>query len=244
MTRTQRQIETVRKADACIQVLDLAQRPRPGVPVSVEQEGHGFVFGCVVPDLSAWSEPERRRYRDRLDDLFNRVVPAPLPPSEPRTVRWQLAERLPLAQLPRRLEQLAAAGNAIEVHVWGQAAGMDEAGDEREAGRRLAGLYALCFAQPAVRGVFWNGFADGEEGVRGGLLRADLAPKYGFRALHKLIHVDWHTRAAGRTDEAGMFRFRGFFGPYRLVVECAAGPRVETFTFCRGAPPPAAIVRC
>src|SRR2546427_7924163 len=51
----------------------------------------------------------------------------------------------------------------------------------RSVGRRVAELYTLCFAHPAVGSVFWNGFADGEESG-GGLLRRDFAPKYAHKA--------------------------------------------------------------
>jgi hypothetical protein len=241
LTRTQRHIEACRKGDAGVEVRDASGRPRAGVAVSVEQESHDFVFGCVVPDLNTLSDAERQRYRARLAELFNRVVPAEPPPSaESGVLRVDVAERVHLGALRLRLDDLAADGLPLQVHVWGEAAGMTEA-DERAVGRRVAELYTLCFAHRAVEGLFWNGFADGERGARGGgLLRRDLAPKYAHKALQKLIGFDWHTRAAGRTDAGGVFRFRGFYGRYRVVTDVGGPtPDVQTLTLrgpsCPGA---------
>jgi hypothetical protein len=225
LTRTLDHIEEFRKGDACIEVRDVLGQPCAGVPVSVEQEGHEFPFGCVVPDLDAFSAQDRDRYRARLDEVFNRVILAGQPScSKPGMLRVDLAEPTHLGLLRLRLDQLAASGLSLEVHAWGAAAGMTEATNatsqgERGVGRRVAELYTLCFSHPAVSAIVWNGIADGEQDVRGGgLLRRDLAPKYAHKALAKLIGFQWHTRAAGMTDAEGTFRFRGFFGDYRVVV--------------------------
>jgi hypothetical protein len=219
VTRTQRQIDACRQGDACIPVRDASGRACAGVAVSVEQESHAFAFGCVVPDLTAFSDAERMRYRTRLDEVFNRLVAPGAPPAvEPNVLRVELAERIHLGQLRLRLDQLAASGVPLQVHVWGETVGMTDL-SEHDAGRRIAELYTLCFAHPSVAGMFWNGFADGEPGVRsGGLLRRDFAPKYAHKVLQKLIGFDWHTRAAGVTDAAGLFHFRGYYGDYRLVA--------------------------
>jgi hypothetical protein len=241
VTRTQRQLEACRQGDACLRVLAPSGQPLPGVPVSVEQESHDFRFGGVVPDLDSLAGADRSRYRERLDEVFNTLVPAGSPSPGPGGLRVDAAEPIRLGQLNSRLDQFALGGLPLEVHVWGEAVGMTPATDvsspeERELGRRVAELYTLCFAHPAVRGVFWNGFADGDPGARGGgLLRRDLAPRYAHAVLRKLIGSLWHTRAAGVTDAAGLFRFRGFFGDYRAVADLGEPPAlVGTFAFRRG----------
>lgn len=212
MTRIQRQIEVDRKGDACVVVRDETGRAQPGVPVALEQESHEFRFGCVVSN--------RARYQARLEEVFNHI-------GELDALRVELPDRVPLGQLWRRLDQLGAGDQPLHVHVWGSTVGMKalpadrEPSDsvEREIGHRVAELYTLCFAHPSVHGVFWHGFADGDEDARGGgLLRRDCSPKYAYRALQKLIDVVWHSRAAGETDRDGRFPFRGFFGDYRVVV--------------------------
>jgi len=241
LTRTQRHIIEIRQGDASIQIRDALGRPCAGIPISVEQESHAFQFGCIVPELTGYSESERNRYRARLDEVFNCVVPAELPPpADPGVRRADVTEPMPLGRLRLRLDELAAPGVAVQVQVWGAAMGLaatDNSGlDERAAGKRVAEVYMLCFAHPAVSGIFWNGFTDAEPGSGGGgLLRRDLAPKYAYRVLQKLIAFDWHSRAKGVTDATGQFRFRGFFGDYRIVADRGAvDPLVQTIAFRRG----------
>jgi hypothetical protein len=241
LTRTQRHLEAFRTGEACIQVRDASGRPLANTPVSVEQESHAFLFGCVVPDLTAFSDADQDRYRARLEEVFNRLLSTRLPSSEPGVLRVEVAERIHLGLLRLRLDQFAAPGQQLHVHVWGETAGMSASADsgslsDRDVGRRVAELYTLCFSHPAVGGLFWNGFADGQSDVRGGgLLRRDLAPKYAHKVLQKLIGSLWHTRAEGLTDAHGLFRFRGFFGGYRVVANVRDSPAlVQTITFHRG----------
>jgi hypothetical protein len=239
VTRTERQVEALRKGDACIQVRDVSDQPCAGAPISVEQESHEFSFGCVVPELSTLSDADRERYRARLDEVFNCLIPAT--ETESDVLRVELAGRVHLGALRLRLDQLSTVG-LHQVHVWGEAVGLHESPDsgdeERDAGRRVADLYTLCFSHPAVSGVFWRGFVDGDSGVcGGGLLRRDLAPKYAFKVLQKLIGMVWHSRAAGVTDTEGLFRYRGFYGDYRVAAEIGGSAAlVETIALRRGRP--------
>jgi hypothetical protein len=236
LTRTQRHIEAFRKGNVCIQARDADGRPCAGIPISVEQESHEFLFSCIEPDLSAFSEADRERRRARLEEVFNHLVPVGA--AEPSILRVNLAERVPLGRLRLRLEECAASSGSLQVHVWGAAVGLTDAADcdERDAGTRLTELYTLCFAQPSVGGIIWHGFADAEPGAHGaGLLRRDLAPKYAHKLLRKLIGFCWHTRAAGVTDASGRFRFHGFFGAYRIVADIGEpSALVQTSAFCRG----------
>jgi hypothetical protein len=232
LTRTQRLIAEHRQGDAAVRVRDGSGRPRAGVPVWVEQESHEFVFGCVVPDLGDLPAPDRARYHARLGELFNRVVPAGAP-SAADAVRVEPPDRVHLGVLRVGLDRLAAGGMPLEVHVDGRTVGLADR-SERDAAHRLAELYTLCFAHPAVRGIFWNGFWEGEEGVKSGLLRRDLSPTTAFRHLQKLIDVVWHTRAAGVTDAAGVFRFRGFHGDYRVGIQVGERMEVSRLSLRRG----------
>src|SRR5262249_9750211 len=90
---------------------------------------------------------------------------------------------------------------------------------ERDFAKSVFNLYALCFSHPEVRSIVWQGFSEREPVVAGaGLLREDLSPKPAFQMLRKLIGEVWHSRASGTADADGRFRFRGYFGQYRLVV--------------------------
>ena len=192
----------------------------------------------MVSDLSGFSDDDRARCDRRLREVFNVVRRAKDdPPVDTDVLKVDLSDfpkRLHLAQVQRELDRFNASatrqGSAmpdVQVYVSGRTIGwcLDQRppginmDDEQKAAQSLAGLYTLCLAHPRVRGVFWCGLSDRERGVEGGgLLRTDLSPKPAHRTLRKLIHVVWHTRDRGRTDALGRFRFRGFFGTYRVVV--------------------------
>jgi hypothetical protein len=237
VTRTQRRIEANRQGEMCIEIRDPAGRPCAGVPVWVEQETHAFVFGCVAPELQALLEPDRQRCMNQLNQVFNRLTPAGQSP-DPGVIPVRVPEGVELGRFQRHLDGVAAGGLPLEVYVWGRSVGPGpERGDrERAVAERVAELYTLCFAQVAVRGLFWAPFWDGEAGAASsGLLRLDFAPKLAFRYLDKLIGTIWHTRANGETDTAGRWRFRGFFGEYRVVAQVGEAATVALFAGHGGA---------
>lgn len=242
VTRTQRQIEEVRKGDWCVQVGDAAGLLRAGVPIWVEQETHAFRFACIAPDLGGVGEPDRQRCTARLNEVFNHVVPAD-GRADPDAIRVDVPDGVHLGQFRLELDRRSADGRPLEVHVHGRSVGLRLVLDgtaERIAADRVASLYALCFAHSAVGGIVWDGFWDGEpRATGGGLLRGDFAPRPAFRYLHKLITTVWHSRASGVTDADGRFEFRGFFGNYRVVARAsdeAATTAVVSFRISGGSP--------
>ncbi len=238
MNRTEVQIDRYRKGTALIQVQHQDGQACAGAHVSVEQETHQFLFGGMVSGLSDFSVYDRERYHRRTQEVFNIVR------REDHDLRVganvltldlsNSNERMHLAEVYRELDSVnVPSGHGkpsppkLYVYVSGRTIGLRdhqyrhgmEANDEGKAARYVAGLYTICFSHPSVRGLFWCGVSDREEGVSGGgLLRRDLSPKHAHKTLRKLIHVIWHTRARGETDVLGQFRFRGFFGAYRVVV--------------------------
>jgi hypothetical protein len=242
VTRTQRQIEGHRQGEACLHVIDAAGRPCAGIAVWAEQETHAFVFGCVQPELSGVAETDRRRCADRLAEMFHELRPADAAP-DPGVTRIDVPDGVHVGQFSRELDRLASAGLPLEVYVSGRFAGIGSL-PERDAADRVAALYTICFAHPSVRAIIWSGFRDGESGVDGGgLLRTDFAPKPAFRFLHKLIASVWHSRAVGVTDADGRFRFRGFFGDYRVGVRTGEVTTTEPLLHRRGAGPTVLQVR-
>ncbi len=234
----QTQIERFRKGTSGILVRHQDGRPCAGAHVSVEQETHDFLFGCVVPDLHHLSPGDRERYQRRVREPFNfvqgdhhdsRVC------ADTRTVDLSKADqRIHLAKVQRCLDRLsepaaqASTGlRGLHVYVSGRTVGLSAVerqsrpsiGNEREAAKRVAAFYTLCFSHPAVQAIFWKGVSDREPGVNGqGLLRDDLSPKHAHKTLLKLVRSIWHTRVRGQLDSLGWFRFRGFFGSYRVVI--------------------------
>lgn len=224
---------------------DTGNHTRAGIHVSVEQETHEFLFGCIVPDLSLFSDGERHRYNSRLHEVFNRVRDAnQTQAAGPDTVivdasnREGTLNRIHLGVLRSNLDRLALGGRKLDVFVSGRTVGVStlshgsgsHAPSERDFGYRVADLYTLCFSHPSVRAIFWEGFSDGEATTCGltpsvgiddqgcGLLKRDLSPKHAHKILRKLIGTIWHSRANGETNSHGQFQFRGFFGNYRVVV--------------------------
>jgi endo-1,4-beta-xylanase len=97
-------------------------------------------------------------------------------------------------------------------------------GEKRQADY-VEGLYTILFSHPAVQGIGWWNFVDGDwDRNPGGLLRADLSPKLAYERLRRLIHEKWRTQAAGKTDRTGTVAFRGFAGHYQITVQTAKGP--------------------
>lgn len=86
-------------------------------------------------------------------------------------------------------------------------------------------FYQVLFSHPAVAAITWWDLSDygAWMGAPGGLLRQDLSPKPAYERLQALITKAWRTRAVGKTDAAGRFTFRGYFGRYRIDVGSTTG---------------------
>ena len=140
---------------------------------------------------------------------------------EPRTMRF------PLDSVRRILDRYATLGKELHITEF-----TPQSGGKAITGSHLTGewdqaaqadyavkFYTQCFAHPAVVALTWWDLCDhGSWQPGGGLLRKDLSPKPVYEQLHRLIHTTWHTRAAGTTDAAGRFPFRGFLGDYTLTL--------------------------
>jgi endo-1,4-beta-xylanase len=146
---------------------------------------------------------------------------------EPRTMRF------PLERVRKILDQYAALGKELHITEF-----TPSSGGQRITGSHLKGVwdekaqadyavkfYKACFAHPAVMAVTWWDLCDNGSWLKGGgMLRADLSPKPVYTQLKKLIHTDWKTRTASKTDAAGKLAFRGFHGSYTITVDTPSGP--------------------
>ena len=170
-----------------------------------------------------------------MADVFNRLL-ASGQNAVPGTTAVEISGSVRLRELGIEMDRLAANRQVVEILLRGRSVGLYAGATDAEeaaAAERVAELYTFCFAHPAVNSIVWDGIWDGEASAQcGGLLRADLAPKRAFRYLQKLIGIIWHSRAAGQTDPDGRFRFRGFFGTYRVAARVGESPAmVAQFKF-------------
>ena len=90
---------------------------------------------------------------------------------------------------------------------------------ERQA-EAIEEFYRISFGHPAVEAIIYFGMADNDVfRPSSGLLDNNFQPKPAWHRLLKLLREEWSTRAAGQTAADGTFRFRGFFGDYRVVID-------------------------
>jgi hypothetical protein len=86
-------------------------------------------------------------------------------------------------------------------------------------------IYRLAFGHPAIESINYWGFSD--RGIwrdEGGWLDKDYRPKPIYERLTRLIKGLWMTRNLSlKTDDAGVVRFKGFYGKYRVSVRMAGG---------------------
>ncbi len=130
---------------------------------------------------------------------------------------YQSAGPWPTEDLDARLARLDAL--QLPLHV-SQVMIPGPARDEERQADAVEAFYRAAFSNSNVRSISWWDLSDrfALAGAPGGLLRAELTPKPAYDRLVRLIHAQWSTNTFGRSDPAGAFAFRGFFGRYRLRV--------------------------
>lgn len=142
-------------------------------------------------------------------------------------------------QLIETLDRFAKFGLPIQItefdmfgKLWGDT---PEQIDSAQA-EFLRQFLVTVFSHPAVGGFTMWGFWDGRHWMGNSpLLRKDWSPKPGYHVYRDLVLKRWWTNAAGASDAAGRYGFRGFYGTYRVQVE-HQGRRVEReVRFDRGA---------
>jgi GH35 family endo-1,4-beta-xylanase len=189
----------------------------------------------IVNDYYVLADGHPPFYR-LLEEALARGVPFDgigIQAHEPRTMRF------PLERVKRTLDKYGALGKGLHITEFTPASsgqpitGSDNLGgvwDEAAQADYAVKFYRVCFAHPQAVALTWWELCDAHAWLKGGgLLRNDLTPKPVHEALRKLIHQGWHTRLEGTTDQAGVFRIRGFYGQYQ--VRLAEGARQATASF-------------
>ncbi len=108
----------------------------------------------------------------------------------------------------------------------------DSAEDEAIQAELIERLYSIWFSHKAVEAIiYWNltdGYAAfapqgdmtaGENVYRGGLLRFDMSKKPAYEMIHHLFNERWITKTETETDNAGVAKFKGFYGDYELTID-------------------------
>ncbi|MEX2382661.1 MAG: endo-1,4-beta-xylanase [Opitutales bacterium] len=91
--------------------------------------------------------------------------------------------------------------------------------DEEQRAKDLVRFYKVCFAHPAVEGIYMWGFWDGRHWRKNaGLWDRDWNPKPAAEAYRNLIQREWHTEGTVKVTD-GRLSFRGFPGDYVLRVD-------------------------
>ena len=107
-------------------------------------------------------------------------------------------------------------------------------------------FYTLLFSHPSVRAITWWDLSDlnAWQGAPAGLVRKDMSPKPAYTRLMQLIHKQWWTTAAVKTDRRGSAARRVFYGAYTLTVTDAHSHTItRAVTFPEAAPPLSVTVR-
>jgi hypothetical protein len=107
----------------------------------------------------------------------------------------------------------------------------------------LANLYRLWFSVPKMAGiVYWN-FPDGTQfrsnnaaQATAGLVDAYMCEKPAYQAIYQLIHREWMTRLAAKSDALGKTQFRGFYGKYTVQVTARGRSQDFNIDLTKGGP--------
>jgi endo-1,4-beta-xylanase len=140
--------------------------------------------------------------------------------------RPERAGRGPLvpADVWRRLDRLADFG--LPIHVTEVSS---KTADQQRRADSLEMLFRVGFAHPRVEAIMLWGFWEKRHWLGGDAALVDarwnLLPA-GER-VRRLLLEEWRTRAEGRSDGAGRFRFRGFHGDYEVEAVTADGTRLR-----------------
>jgi GH35 family endo-1,4-beta-xylanase len=133
--------------------------------------------------------------------------------------------------IKQRLDKVAALGLPIWISEFDAA---DP--DEKANADKLELVYRMAYSHPAVEGImawiFWAG--NSWRGPNGGLAKRDWTLNEAGKRFEALM-AEWSADAAGNTDPAGVFAFRGFHGDYAVTLKGAdAAVSPGTFTVSAG----------
>ncbi len=91
---------------------------------------------------------------------------------------------------------------------------------EQAKAKALTDYYRICFAHPAVQGIFMWGFWEGANWIpQSSLYRRDWTPTPAATAYRDLVFKEWWTRWEGKADANGECQLQAFYGKHRATVD-------------------------
>ena len=145
---------------------------------------------------------------------------------------WETCERFAVFNRPIHFTEMTVVSSTKPMKPGDAQPGEWPTTPEGEAAQAdyVEKLYTLLFSHPSVQAITWWDFSDRHawKNAPAGLVREDMSPKPVYEKLLALIRGKWWTNAGGKSDAAGTFSTRAFYGDYKITVTAADGRHVET----------------
>ena len=89
--------------------------------------------------------------------------------------------------------------------------------DEKYKAKALEDFYRICFSHQSVEGILmWGFWKRAHWKPDAAIFDKDFKPLPAAKAYKKLIFEEWWSKVEGKTNEAGVFKTRVFFGEYEI----------------------------
>jgi GH35 family endo-1,4-beta-xylanase len=98
---------------------------------------------------------------------------------------------------------------------------------EEKYAEDIESFYRMAFSMPQVEGIFMWGFWEKRHWrPSAAIYRKDFSERLAAKAYRKLIFNEWWTKGNAKTDKNGEFKFRGFYGDYKIILTLPDGRTV------------------
>jgi GH35 family endo-1,4-beta-xylanase len=125
-----------------------------------------------------------------------------------------ITRRIPNEEMWGMIEYFALLGKSIHITEF-----MIQDMKPEEQVEYYKEIYTICFGNPNVEAITTWAISDDRSCVPySGLLDKNLKEKPVYKQLKELIHKEWSTKEEDITDSNGIFKFRGFYGDYKIEI--------------------------